>query len=145
MKKLSFLLLAVSLFTLGACDDDDDDMPSPITNFTATLNGASENPANNSTATGSATGTFNSDTKQLNLTITYTGLTPTVGHIHMGAVGANGDPVFPFVSVASSPITFSEVLDATEEGNLMAGMYYVNLHSAAFPGGEIRGQLIKNP
>ena len=142
MKKLSSLLLAVSLFTLWACDDDDDDMPSPITNFTATINGANEETPTGSTATGSATGTYNSNTKELNLTITYTGLTPSAGHIHKGAVGVSGGVIFPFASVASSPIAFSATLDATQEADLMAGLYYVNLHSAAFQDGEIRGQLV---
>jgi hypothetical protein len=128
---------------IASCDKDDSNNPSPITNFSATLNGANEENPTGSAATGSATGTFNSDTKELQLTITYTGLTPTAGHIHKGAVGVSGGVVFPFASVASSPIVFSATLDATQEADLMAGLYYVNLHSTAFPGGEIRGQLVK--
>jgi len=118
-------------------------MPSPVTNFSATINGASEETPTGSAATGSATGNYNADTKELNLTITYTGLVPTAGHIHKGAPGTSGGVVFPFPSVATSPIVFSTVLTAAQEADLMAGLYYVNFHTPAFPGGEIRGQLIK--
>ncbi len=44
----------------------------------------------------------------------------------------------------TSPITFTTpALTATQEADLMANQMYVNLHTVAFPGGEIRGQLIK--
>ena len=70
-------------------------------------------------------------------------MTATNGHIHKGAVDASGSPVFPFASF-TSPINYTSVaLTAEQEADLNAGLYYVNLHSAAFPGGEIRGQLIK--
>ena len=141
MKKISYLLaISLSVF-LTACDKDDD-TPNPVVNFSATLNGAAETPPNASTATGSATGTYNTSTKTLSVTTTYSGITPTLGHIHKGAVGVKGDVVFPFTSL-TSPIVFTTTLDAAQESDLMAGLYYVNLHTVAFGGGEIRGQLIK--
>jgi hypothetical protein len=145
MKKISLLLgLGLSLFFASCDNDDDDDLPNPNVNFAATLNGASETPANASTATGSATGVYNSDTKILSVTTTYTGITPSAGHIHEGAVGVMGGVVFPFVAPLTSPIVYTSApLDAGQETALMNGLYYVNLHTAAFPGGEIRGQLIK--
>jgi hypothetical protein len=143
MKKLAFLFLPVFMIVIVSCSKDNSSNPSHVTNFTATLNGANEEHPTGSAATGSATGKYNSDTKELNLTITYTGLTPSAGHIHKGAVGVSGGVIFPFASVATSPIVFTGTLDATQEADLMAGLYYVNLHTAAFPGGEIRGQLVK--
>jgi hypothetical protein len=143
MKKLSWLFIPVFMVAIFSCSKDDNNNPGPVTNFTATLNGANEEHPTGSAATGSAVGNYNSDTKELNLTITYTGLTPSAGHIHKGAVGVSGGVIFPFASVATSPIVFIAVLDATQEADLMAGLYYVNLHTAAFPGGEIRGQLVK--
>ncbi len=111
--------------------------------FTANLNGASEVPANASTATGAATLNFNTATKIFVIAVTHSGLTVSNGHIHKAAVGASGAPVFAFASFAS-PINYtSGTLTAGQEADLNAGLYYVNLHSAAFPGGEIRGQLIK--
>lgn len=138
---------ASALLFLGfiSCSKSNDPTPTPNPNisFLATLNGASEVPANPSAASGSATLTFNSTTKIFSIIVTYTGVTATAGHIHTGAVGVNGAVVFPF-SGTTSPINYtSAALDATQEANLMTNLDYVNIHSAAYPGGEIRGQLIK--
>ena len=77
------------------------------------------------------------------LSVTHSIAAPTNGHIHKAAVGENGPPVFPFTSF-TSPINFtSGVLDAAQEADLNAGLYYVNIHTGDFPPGEIRGQLIK--
>jgi hypothetical protein len=143
--KLLARILVIPLLFLGftSCDDNNDNNngSSNIT-YKATLNGASEVPANSSTATGNATLNYNDDTNIMTMTVTYSGLTVTDAHIHKGAVGVDGDVVFPLV-VTASPINYtSPALNATQEADLKAGMYYVNLHTAANPGGEIRGQLL---
>lgn len=143
LRTLKTLSLALVMCSLISCDDDDDVVAPKTTTFQATLNGSSEVPANTSTATGTSTLVFNNETKTFTVTTTYTGLTVTNAHIHKGAVGISGPPVFPFTTF-TSPITFtSGVLDAAQEADLFAGLYYVNLHSAAYANGEIRGQLIK--
>jgi CHRD domain len=144
LKKIQFIVLVSALLIGSSCKKSSDNtvVPNPNISFSATINGASEVPANASAATGSATGTFNTTTKILTLTVTYTGVTATLGHIHKGAAGVSGGVVFPF-SPVTSPINFSATLDATQEADLMANLYYVNIHSAAFGAGEIRGQLIK--
>jgi hypothetical protein len=139
----SFVALLGSLFILS-CDEDDDDPKSGTSTFRATMNGSSEVPANGSTATGTATLTFNSQTKILSGTVTYTGLTVTAAHIHKGAVGVSGNVIFPFAGSLASPISFTSVaLTSEQEADLNAGLYYVNLHTVAYPDGEIRGQLTK--
>lgn len=145
MKHL-FRFITIALFVTGftSCSKSDPaPTPNPNVTFLATLNGASEVPANASTATGTATLTFNTTTKVFTLSVTHNIATPTNGHIHKAAVGVSGPPVFPFATF-TSPISYTSVaLDATQEADLNANLYYVNIHTAAFAGGEIRGQLIK--
>jgi hypothetical protein len=112
----------------------------------ATLNGASQVPANASTATGIVTGTFNKVTNQLSLKVSFNGLTAnaSASHIHIGAVGVNGGVIVPFAGVPaakSGTFTYTGVLSAANATALLAGNTYVNVHNASFPGGEIRGQL----
>ncbi len=146
MKKLiNFLTLAIIITGLSSCNKSDPaPAPDPTTTFKATLSGASEVPANASAGTGSATLTFNTNTKIFTVIVTHTIAAPTVGHIHQAAAGVNGSVIFPFTTPPTSPVNYtSAALDVTQEGVLNSNGYYVNIHSAAFPGGEIRGQLIK--
>lgn len=141
LKQIQFIFLAGVLITAGSCKKDD---PDPNVIFLATINGASEVPVNASTATGTANLTFNKDTKIFSIVTNFSGVTATNAHIHKGALGVSGGVVFGFTSPITSPINYTSVaLDATQEADLNANLYYVNIHSTAFPGGEIRGQLIK--
>ena len=144
--KFSIKLLAISIIlsTIVSCNKDEAVVPDPNVIYKATLTGAQEAPTPNaSTATGTATLTFNTTTKIFTLSVTHTIATPTNGHIHKAAAGVSGGVVFPFTTF-TSPISYTSVaLDATQEADLVANLYYVNIHTAAFPGGEIRGQLIK--
>ncbi|MEY2917112.1 MAG: hypothetical protein RIS73_826 [Bacteroidota bacterium] len=141
---IRFLAIAFIVTSVSSCSKSDPTpVPDPNVTFKATLSGASEVPANASAATGTATLTFNTTTKIFSLTVTHSIATATNGHIHKAAAGASGGVIFPFSSF-TSPIAYTSVaLDATQEADLNANLYYVNIHTAAFPGGEVRGQLIK--
>lgn len=145
--KRSILFLAIFIILSGliSCDSDDgnDSDPTPvIVTFNATLNGSSEVPDNTSTATGTAVLLYNKTSKIFTLTVNFSGITLTDAHIHKGAVGVDGGVIFP-ISDLTSPMNYTSMtLSAEQEADLMANLYYVNLHTAAFPGGEIRGQLI---
>lgn len=142
-KSITIFVFLVFAFSLNSCYVD---TPKPIANmvsFKADLKGSNEVPANGSTATGTAVLKFNKTTKIFTVTVTHTIATPSGGHIHKAAAGTNGGVVFPFGTLAS-PINYTSVaLSPEQEADLMAGLYYVNIHSATFPGGEIRGQLVK--
>ncbi len=114
--------------------------------FKATINGANEVPANASKATGFANATFDKINKILSLSVIYTGITPLAMHIHKAPAGVNG-PVIIDLSTPGSPfpahVQLNRKLTAGQEDSLIRNLLYVNIHSAAFPGGEIRGQLIR--
>lgn len=140
-KLFFYALLLFTVIGIVSCKDDDDPK-SDIVTFTATINGANEVPSNTSTANGMGNFTYNKTTYILSGTVTFSGITPSAAHIHKGAVGVAGGVIFPLAPLAS-PISFTSVaLDVTQRADLMANLYYVNIHSVAFPGGEIRGQLM---
>lgn len=114
--------------------------------YRATLSGAQEVPPVSSPGTGNAEVLVNPSTMAATYRVTYAGLTgpATMGHIHGPApAGQNAGVKIPFPSVTQSPITGSVTLTAEQYADLKAGRYYVNIHTAAHPGGEIRGQLAR--
>jgi hypothetical protein len=115
--------------------------------FMASLSGANEVPPNASPATGMAMGTYDDVTNMFMMDTTASGFVAnvTAAHIHLGAVGVAGPIVFPLSgTVGSTSYTSHDMFMFTEanEGDFLAGNYYVNVHSAQFPAGEIRGQLV---
>ena len=112
--------------------------------FHATLNGGSEVPPTTSTGTGDATATLSTSSRVLKYTVNFSGLTgpATMAHIHgPAAAGANAGVLVPLGTNPASPIRGSKKLTAKQVKELEGGMMYVNVHTAANPGGEIRGQL----
>ncbi|MDB5944427.1 MAG: hypothetical protein JWQ13_3993 [Ramlibacter sp.] len=104
-------------------------------------------PATASSASGAAEVQFNENSNKLTWKVTYSGLTgPATGaHIHGPApVGQNAPVVIPFTGdLNAQPIMGETTITPAQYADLAAGLYYVNIHSARFPGGEIRGQLRK--
>ncbi len=111
--------------------------------FSNDINGANENPAVTTAATGSFYGAYDKATKKLSYVITYTGVTATAMHFHKAAAGTNGAVVSAIASPYSSGMAGSVTLTDAQETDVLSGLWYVNIHSTANPGGEIRGQLIK--
>jgi hypothetical protein len=111
----------------------------------ADMKGSNEVPPNTSPGSGTAEATFDTDTKLLTWTVTYSNLTgPVMGaHFH-GPVeaGKNAGIVLPFKTV-ESPIQGSATLTDNQAADLLDGKWYANVHTAANPGGELRGQMMK--
>jgi hypothetical protein len=112
--------------------------------FHGTMTSGAEVPPNPSEGKGEAMATLDTTTKTLNYTINYSGLTgpATMGHFHGPAdPSANAGVVVPFKNPVTSPITGTATLTDAQMADLMAGKWYANVHTAAHPGGEIRGQM----
>ena len=112
--------------------------------FHATLTAASEVPPSKSTGSGEATASLDTATHELTYDVTFSGFASdvTAAHIHGPAPeGKNGGVVLPLGNTPTSPIHGSAKLRPEQEKELVAGMYYVNVHSKNNPGGAIRGQL----
>lgn len=113
--------------------------------FRASLNGLQETPPNASAAVGWGTAILNASG-----TVTYhvetVGLVATSAHIHVGAVGVPGGII---VTLSGGPTTWDGTsaapLSAPDIASLRAGGTYFNVHTAAFGGGEIRGQILATP
>ncbi|MDQ2711327.1 MAG: CHRD domain-containing protein [Acidobacteriota bacterium] len=125
---------------------------------TATMSAATDG-ASNSKGSGTATVDWMSASNTFTYTLTWTNLTgpATMAHIHFGAPGVDGPIVLPFFmsnmpasdtisgSLTAADLmpdpagginTIADVATAIENGNA-----YVNVHTAQYPAGEIRGQL----
>ena len=112
----------------------------------ATLDGAQQNPPITTEGKGEADLGFNTATKQLTWNVTYSGLSgpATAGHIHgPAAKGENAGVAVPFKGAPKSPFKGAAILTDAQAAHLMAGKYYINIHTAAHKDGEIRGQIEK--
>ena len=116
------------------------------THYHADLKGSSEVPPTGSAGTGTVEATFDSATGKLDYTVTWSGLTgpATMAHFHGPAPVGKNAGVEIVVSDANpvSPVHADATLTAAQVQQLAGGMMYVNVHSAKFPKGEIRGQVL---
>jgi hypothetical protein len=116
--------------------------------FHADMTGPSEVPANTTAGTGTVDATLDTTAKTLAYTVTWSNLTgpATMAHIHGPAPsGKNAGVIVPLGDSPTSPITATAPLTDAQITALENGLYYVNVHTDAHKGGEIRGQLTKAP
>jgi hypothetical protein len=114
--------------------------------FKASLKASESVPPVQSSGTGTLDATYDTASKQLTYTVTYSGLTgdATAAHFHGPAEsGKNAGVVVPVQGSAASPIKGTATLTDAQAADLMAGKWYFNVHTEANKGGEIRGQVAK--
>lgn len=128
-------------------------MPAPapapaLTRFSARLSGASEVPVVMGSADGMVEASLSPNSRVFTWKVSHTGLTGpvTAAHFHGPApAGQNAGVALPIVGPLTSPISGGATLSPGQVADLMAGRWYVNVHTAANPNGEIRGQLSVRP
>jgi hypothetical protein len=116
-----------------------------VNTYEAHLSGASEVPPVTTGGTGIAQIHVDPGSKQISWRVDYSGMSGPVAaaHIHCGAdPGANAGVAVNFGTNLASPITGSGAMTDAQLADLTAGKCYVNLHTAANKGGEVRGQLV---
>jgi hypothetical protein len=134
---------------LSSCDKDDDDIETPNAKYTISgaADGAQEVPAVTTSATGSLSGSYDTVSKQLIYAISWTGLSGDVQVAHFHGPALAGEDASPLqdIEIVTNGMAGSTADTITASGALhtalLAGKVYYNLHTAANPGGEIRGQV----
>ena len=135
-RALVVLAIAIPLLLSGSAS-------ALIIPLSATMDGAQANAGlgTGSPGTGSAVITFDTITKQLSWNILWAGLigVPTAMHFHGPALPNQNAGIQVGTGVAGPPVIGNAILNAVQEADLLAGLWYLNLHTNAFLGGEIRG------
>ena len=115
-------------------------------NLSAFLDGAQANAGAGTGSPGAGLGTitFDTVTKQLDWNISWGGLigVSAAMHFHGPALPNQNAGVQVGVGVAGPPVIGNTILNAVQESDLLNGLWYLNLHTNSFPGGEIRGQVL---
>jgi len=114
-------------------------------NLKADLKAGNEVPPVDSKGTGSVTASYDTSSKKLSWKGSVSGLSgpATAAHFHAGEAGKNGGVVVPIAGADKGSFEGSATLTDEQATDLMAGKWYVNVHTAANKGGEIRGQVTK--
>lgn len=115
-----------------------------IVPFNALLGSSQEVPVNGSAGSGWAIATIDTALKQLTYHVMYEGLSgaATASHFHGAANYGTNAGVKIGIPVGPSPLTGTTPYSPADEDAILSGRWYVNIHTALNPGGEVRGQLV---
>ena len=112
-----------------------------IMKFHADMSAGEEAPVTDSKGKGTADVTVDTDAKKVTWTVKIDGLTgyATAAHIHGPA--AKGEKAPPEIDMSKAIMAGTAAITDAQVADIKAGKTYVNVHTAKFPDGEIRGQL----
>jgi CHRD domain len=155
----SFLLLGL-VFSFSSCERDaEQKITTDFAKSGIILNGANETPATPSTALGTMDVYYTRETRILSYTVNWSGLTGPVTAMHIHGLAPAGFAAGVVQNIitssngifapgaaygATSKVSATLLVDGVlvKEENLLNGQYYMNIHTAAYPGGEIRAQIV---
>lgn len=139
---LTGLVLALAL---AGCSVAPPDPNAHLATFSTQMTGMNEVPPVATAATGRVDAVLNKNTRLFRWKMSFAGLSgpATAGHFHGPAlIGANARVALPLNTPVSSPQEGHATLTPAQAADLLAGKWYANIHTAAHPAGEIRGQMI---
>jgi len=123
-----------------------DDPVGYLATFTTRLAGSNEKPQTFSMGTGSVDALLDTKTHLLRWKMSFSNLSgpPLVAHFHGPAeIGANAGVTLAFPMPLTSPYEGRATLTTQQMTDLLSDKWYVNLHTAKNPDGEVRGQMIE--
>lgn len=143
--RLFLILSCVAVAFISACGGGSSTSNSePSVTYTSGLSGANEGPIPvASKGSGSGTTTLVTSTRALSGSIQLTDLTASAAHIHQGASGENGPVIVTLVDQGGGKwaVPAGTVLTESQATAFTTNGLYFNVHTAANPSGEIRGQI----
>ncbi len=116
--------------------------------FKVPLTGAQQVPPVQTSATGTADLSYDPATRVVTWNVTCSGLSgpPTMAHFHGPAAAGKNGPVVIWLTEkgksAATPIKGEATLTTEQAQQFNAGEWYINVHTQANPGGEVRGQVV---
>ena len=148
MKTVLFAALSIAALSVNTCFGITHTFTGMMDVLQAGTNGGFGGGTGN--GTGTISGDYDANTNMINYTLTWMNLVAPVSnmHFHVGAPGVSGGVELGVPGPWASPQVGSGLVDnETKEANLLAGNWYLNVHTddgsgGGFPGGEIRGQVI---
>lgn len=162
MNKLKLIALAgIFSFSLLSCEKENRDDDESIDNYDIALSGTQVVPANTSAAQGSIQGTYNPETKTFTYQVRWSGLSGPITAMHIHGVADKGFVAIPVAPLAAYPNGIVQTITGYSSGttglfqgslyvdgtvvkpqDLLASKFYIDIHTAAHPAGELRGQIM---
>lgn len=162
MKLLKLSVLPVTLFAslimFNSCESDaEQERTLDYSKNNIVMSGAQEQPANASTALGTLSVSYSKDTRTLVYSFNWSGLSGNVTALRVQGIAPPGYAALPVQTISTSNIVKCNASSSTacgsisgtmqvdgfvvKEQDVINGNYYINIMTAAYPGGEIRGQV----